>query len=145
MNRMMTRWMSSVVLICGVALTAHAAEQAGQPSSKPAAPAAPAVTATPWQTAEGAVSSVDLTGTAPALQLTDATGKVWTLAVDPKTTTAWKSGLPLKLEQIKAGDQARVRYTSQGGRDIARQIRIEPARSTASTVPAPTAAPAGKP
>lgn len=114
MKRYSTAWMMSILALCGMVSVALAADYTGSKTS---------TTATPQiETAEGSLSGVDLLNN--GLKVTDSKGKVWNLAVDPKTTTAWKGNQPLTLAQLKMGDQVKVRCTSINGKQICKSIEV---------------------
>ncbi len=129
MKRYSTVLIVSVLALCGMVSVALAAEYTGSKTS---------TTATPQiETAEGSLSGVDLTTN--SLKVTDSNGKIWNLAIDPKTTTAWKGSQPLALSQLKVGDQVKVRCASKNGRQICKSIEIRQVSAAAPAAASTTA------
>lgn len=50
----------------------------------------------------------------------------WTFAVDPKTTVK-KGGKEIAVADLKAGDPVQVRYTEEGGKQVAQSITVRAA------------------
>ncbi len=119
--------MAFVLALCGTVSVALAADYTGSKTTTTTS-----TTATPQiETAEGSLSSIDLITN--SLTVT-AKGKILNLAIDPKATTAWKGSQPFTLNQLKLGDQVKVRYASRNGRQICKSIEIPqaPAAATAA-------------
>ena len=114
MMRYSTAWLMTLLVFSAAAFPALATDYTRSSMS---------TTSTPQiETAEGALSGVDLQNN--SLQVTDSKGKVWNLAIDPKATTAWKGSQPLALNQLKAGDQVKVRCTLKNGRQLCKSIEM---------------------
>ncbi len=121
MNRNLTLWFLTALLMGGVIPAALATEQGGSSASTPTrSTTAPAPKI---ETAEGSISALDLQ--ANSLKLTDANGKTWTLGIDPNTTTVWKGGQFIKLNQLKMWEQVKVRHVAKDGKQVAKSIEIE--------------------
>ena len=73
---------------------------------------------------EGSIVALDLQASTPTLKLRAADGKMWTLALDPKTTSVWKDGQMVKLDQLKSGQLVKVRHEMKDSKDLAQSIRI---------------------
>jgi len=89
----------------------------------------------------GSITELDLKTLSPSLKLTDADGKVWTLALDPQLALIWRNGQIGKLDALEVGQQVKVRYTSQAGKNMVRSITIVQATSPAAAAPAPSMTP----
>ncbi len=114
MKRYLTALTVIVLVLCGMVSVAAAADYAGSTTT---------TTSTPQiVTAEGLLSGVDLPNN--SLKVTDSTGKIWNLAIDPKATTAWKGNQPLTLSQLKIGERVKVRCTSKEGKQICKSIEV---------------------
>ena len=86
----------------------------------------PALTSTPTPpitSTDGSVSALDLTGQTPRLTLTGTGGRSWTFHLD-RSTTVWKGGQSLALNQLKVGERVRVRHRSKGGKKVVKSIEI---------------------
>ena len=109
--------------------------------STPPAPAVQPITSMPparstisTVAVEGSIVALDLQASTPTLKLRAADGKMWTLALDPKTTAVWKDGQMAKLDQLKSGQLVKVRHEMKNSRDLAQSIRISAdAKPMAST------------
>ncbi len=129
-------------VVCGAAAVVSAAEQQGaRPTTerKATAPVSATATVIPQaKVAEGAITTLDLQAVSPTLTLTTAEGKTWTVAVDTKTTTVWQNAQIAKLDQLKVGDQVRVRYTTKDGKDVAKSIQLVKGNNTAAASSTPS-------
>ena len=127
------------IIICGFVSAAHAAEHAGQAMEPKATATSSTLTPTPQiASAQGSIATLDLTSPSPSVKLDAADGKSWTLALDPKTITVWKSGQLGKPEDLKVGDSVKVRYTEKEGKKWVKSIQVvqAPAPLAASAAPA---------
>lgn len=130
---MKQRWMSwlmAVVLLGGTAGVALAAEE-GSSMPQPASTSASSTPTPQILSAEGTISALDLQAASPSLQLTAADGKVWNVAVEPQATMVWRNGQMAKLDQLKAGERVKVRYTEKDGRHVAKSIQLAQAPAAA--------------
>ena len=134
MNRHWTRTLLIVSMSCGVIPAVFAAEHAGESMKEHGGktleqPSAPAASSTPAPAPQalsvrGSIAALDLTAQSPNLKLTAADGKVWTLSVNPQAVTVWKGGQVSSLETVKAGDNAKVRYTEKDGTKWVKSIEL---------------------
>ena len=140
-RRSRTTWVLALLMAGGTISAVFAAEQpSGQAASSTAAAPAPQILS-----ANGTITALDITSAAPSIQLTDAAGKSWTIALDAKTTTVWQGMQLSKLEELKVGDAVKVRYINKEGKETARTIQVAPAMTHASAPSASTTTPAAKP
>ncbi len=123
------------LLIGGMVSVVHAADQPGTQPTKPKAPLA-STTSTrtlPVTAITGSITELDLKAISPSLKLTDADGKVWTLAIDPQLTSIWRNGQIDKLDALKVGQRVKARYLAKGGQNVAKSITIAQAPAPAAT------------
>ena len=50
-----------------------------------------------------------------------------TLSTSPTSTKVWQGGKAWTMSQLKVGQQAKVTYTTEGGKKVAKSIEIETA------------------
>jgi len=135
MKRNWKVWLVLTLVVCGTVPAALAGEHPGTPmGSRKATPASSSSTPTPQiSSAEGSISAIDLQTN--SLNLTTADGKIWTLALDPKTTLVWKGTEQAKLDNLKVGEKVKVRYVAKEGKQLARSVDINESSPTASSAP----------
>ena len=131
------------LLVGGMVSVVHAADQPGTHPITPKAPLAstPSTSIPQITSITGSITELDLKAMSPSLTLTDAGGKVWTLALDPQLTSIWRNGQIGKLDALQVGQQVKVRYTSKAGKNVAKSITIAQAITPVATAPAPSMTP----
>ena len=92
----------------------------GQPA--PATPAAPATA--PKEKVEKPAEPKK-----PAAH--NASGTVWTFAVDPKTTKIRKAGKDITAAELAAGDPVNVRYHEHDGKNVADSVMVRAPKKAA--------------
>ena len=104
------------------------------PASTPPAPSA-STTAVPSAMVEGSITMLDLQSATPTMTVNSVAGKVWTFALDSKSTMVWKDGQMITLDALVKGQSVKIRYATTGGKDLAQSIRVisaaKPAAGTA--------------
>lgn len=129
---MTRKTMGALFLACATAGVLPALCAAEEPAtSKPMSSSSAPTPQT--MTAEGAVSSVDLTSIPPSVQLTTADGKTWSMVLDAKTTSVWKGNQIATPEAVKTGDHVKVRYMAKDGKHWVKSIQIIEAMGGASS------------
>jgi hypothetical protein len=123
----------------------HKTMAASPPATQSGVAAHHAAAALPPQavTTRGTITALDLRSTSPTLKFTDASGKVWTLALDPQATMVWKDGKSVRFDGLRVGEQAQIRHVVRDGKDVAASIQITQALSSsgAHSRPVTTSAP----
>jgi len=149
MERRIACLVVSGLMAGGMVEAAWAIEQAGQaaehkaaptsasstqPTTTPPAPPA-STTAVPSAMVEGSITMLDLQSATPTMTVNSVAGKVWTFALDSKSTMVWKDGQMITLDALVKGQSVKIRYATTGGKDLAQSIRVisasKPAASTA--------------
>ena len=73
---------------------------------------------------EGAITAIDLESETPSLKLKTAAGQESAIYLDFETSAVWKGGQELILEDLKAGQNVKVRYTESEGKKTAKTIEV---------------------
>lgn len=129
MARYILQSVCCTALLMGIAAVGYAADS----PSNSSAPTSSASVPTPQTTLqEGLIAMLDLKAVPPTIQLKTADGKLWPLALDLLTTTVWQHGMPAKLDQLKVGDQVKVRYAEKNGKMMVKSIQLVQAPGTAT-------------
>ena len=110
-------WIVAVLAICGVIPSALAYESDVLPASSTST-ATPAITST-----EGSISLLEKHPHTTSLKLTLSDGSSGTFELN-HSTTFWKNGQALTLDQLKVGNRVKVRHLLKKGREIVKSIEV---------------------
>ncbi len=123
-----------VVASSGLPL-AWAAEPTSATAQKTGPASAVSTTSTQPAALEGVITAVDLQAATPTLKVRTADGKLSTLNLDLKSSSAWRNGQLVKLDDLKSGESVKVRHLMVGGQDLAQSIRVTPAPKPVASTP----------
>lgn len=80
---------------------------------------------------EGSISALDLKALPPTLKIMGAGGESWTLEVDRKETSVLQEGRAAKLDELRIGQQVKVKFVKRGGKELAKTIEVAKATPAA--------------